>query len=175
MKSSTRILVKKKKLIGAYKRVNLTSRTARLIFYQHFTTSVDILRRIVSPRINPLDLVGFNARPKYTTLIGSSQKNMNQSKKVIVIGAGAAGIAAATRLYEKGIEDVLVLEAENRIGGRIFTFDLPNGIYVFSVLFWCQDLRILLRNATNAIFIIFFVGMVPGRIFNRDGNQHRGI
>lgn len=142
-------------MIGAYKRVNLTSRTARLIFYQHFTTSVDILRRIVSPRINPLDLVGFNARPKYTTFIGSSQKNMNQSKKVIVIGAGAAGIAAATRLYEKGIEDVLVLEAENRIGGRIFTFDLPNGIYVFTVLFWCQDLRNFVAKCNKCHFYYF--------------------
>ena len=39
---------------------------------------------------------------------------------VIVIGAGIAGLAAANRLQEKGVK-VLVLEARNRIGGRIHT------------------------------------------------------
>jgi monoamine oxidase len=39
---------------------------------------------------------------------------------VIVIGAGAAGLAAAERLYRNGA-DVLVLEARDRLGGRIFT------------------------------------------------------
>jgi monoamine oxidase len=39
---------------------------------------------------------------------------------VIVIGAGAAGLAAATRLQEAGVA-VLVLEARDRIGGRILT------------------------------------------------------
>ena len=40
---------------------------------------------------------------------------------VIIIGAGAAGIAAASKLLKDGIKDVTILEAENRIGGRIRT------------------------------------------------------
>lgn len=44
--------------------------------------------------------------------------------KVIVIGAGAAGLAAARRLYDAG-HKVLVLEARDRIGGRMHTrYDL---------------------------------------------------
>ncbi len=39
---------------------------------------------------------------------------------VVVIGAGAAGMAAARALIEKGL-DVTVLEAGNRIGGRVYT------------------------------------------------------
>jgi monoamine oxidase len=39
---------------------------------------------------------------------------------VVVIGAGAAGLAAARELQEQGI-DVVVLEARERIGGRVFT------------------------------------------------------
>lgn len=42
---------------------------------------------------------------------------------VIIIGAGAAGLAAASRLVEKGLNptEITILEAENRIGGRIHT------------------------------------------------------
>jgi monoamine oxidase len=43
-----------------------------------------------------------------------------RSKKVIVVGAGIAGIAAARRLQTAGFE-VMVLEARDRIGGRIWT------------------------------------------------------
>ena len=34
--------------------------------------------------------------------------------KVIVIGAGMAGLSAASQLFKSGIRDVLVLEASNR-------------------------------------------------------------
>ncbi|HET9191897.1 MAG TPA: FAD-dependent oxidoreductase, partial [Vicinamibacterales bacterium] len=39
---------------------------------------------------------------------------------VVVIGAGAAGVAAARALHEAGVS-VIVLEARERIGGRVFT------------------------------------------------------
>ncbi|KAL3622543.1 polyamine oxidase1, flavin-containing amine oxidoreductase [Castilleja foliolosa] len=38
---------------------------------------------------------------------------------VIVIGAGISGITAAKVLAENGVDDVLILEASDRIGGRI--------------------------------------------------------
>jgi monoamine oxidase len=41
---------------------------------------------------------------------------------VIIIGAGAAGLAAARRLHDGGA-DVRVIEARERIGGRIWTVD----------------------------------------------------
>lgn len=43
------------------------------------------------------------------------------SPRIVIVGAGAAGIATASKLLENGFEDVLILEAENRIGGRINT------------------------------------------------------
>ncbi|OMP10058.1 Amine oxidase [Corchorus olitorius] len=38
---------------------------------------------------------------------------------VIIIGAGISGISAAKVLAENGIEDLVILEASDRIGGRI--------------------------------------------------------
>jgi monoamine oxidase len=46
------------------------------------------------------------------------------SKKVIVIGAGLAGLVAAYELNRAG-HDVTILEARNRIGGRVFTIRSP--------------------------------------------------
>ena len=44
---------------------------------------------------------------------------------VVVIGAGFSGLAAAAQLKKKGIK-VTVLEARNRIGGRVFSFPIPD-------------------------------------------------
>jgi monoamine oxidase len=42
--------------------------------------------------------------------------------RIIVVGAGLAGLAAARLLHRQGI-DVQVLEARTRVGGRIYTLD----------------------------------------------------
>jgi len=49
---------------------------------------------------------------------------MSRSIDVIVIGAGAAGLAAAAELAPSG-RKVLVLEARDRIGGRVWSLDVP--------------------------------------------------
>jgi heterodisulfide reductase subunit A-like polyferredoxin len=43
------------------------------------------------------------------------------SAQVIIIGSGMAGLSAAKKLIENGITDILVLEGQNRIGGRTYT------------------------------------------------------
>lgn len=43
-------------------------------------------------------------------------------RKIVVIGAGAAGIIAARQLVEWGYQ-VVVLEARDRIGGRVYTYE----------------------------------------------------
>jgi len=49
-----------------------------------------------------------------------SQQNDSAAPTAIVIGAGMAGLAAARQLQQDGLS-VRILEARNRIGGRIFT------------------------------------------------------
>lgn len=53
---------------------------------------------------------------------------MSTKPKVIIIGAGPAGIAAATKLIENGFSDLIVLEAENRIGGRVHSVDFGGSV-----------------------------------------------
>ena len=36
-----------------------------------------------------------------------------------VVGAGMAGVSTARRLRQRGLEDILVVEGTNRIGGRL--------------------------------------------------------
>src|SRR5439155_1225781 len=49
--------------------------------------------------------------------------------RVVVVGAGFAGLAAADALQAGGVE-VVVLEARDRVGGRVWSRELPNGAVV---------------------------------------------
>lgn len=54
---------------------------------------------------------------------GFAASELRSGMKVAVVGAGAAGLACAGSLLEKGLEPV-VLEASDRIGGRVRSVDL---------------------------------------------------
>ncbi|XP_050421127.1 spermine oxidase-like isoform X2 [Adelges cooleyi] len=49
------------------------------------------------------------------------------SSTVVIVGAGAAGIAAASKLLKNGIKNIVILEAENRLGGRLHTVPFGDG------------------------------------------------
>ena len=46
---------------------------------------------------------------------------LDKSRKIVVLGAGAAGLTAAYRLMQKGIFSTIYEGEENRIGGRMWT------------------------------------------------------
>ena len=48
--------------------------------------------------------------------------------KIVIIGAGIAGIAAGNLLCSTGFDDFTILEATDRIGGRILSIDLGKGL-----------------------------------------------
>uniref|UniRef100_A0A0C9PGX1 Smox_2 protein n=1 Tax=Fopius arisanus TaxID=64838 RepID=A0A0C9PGX1_9HYME len=48
----------------------------------------------------------------------------DETPRVIIIGAGASGIAAAAKLFRNGIDNVTILEAEDRIGGRVYSVEM---------------------------------------------------
>ncbi|CAB3254811.1 unnamed protein product [Arctia plantaginis] len=58
--------------------------------------------------------------------LNSSKKCENNSCNVLIIGAGMAGLSAANYLLKNGMEDFIILEARNRIGGRIISIPMKN-------------------------------------------------
>ncbi|XP_022789627.1 spermine oxidase-like [Stylophora pistillata] len=56
---------------------------------------------------------------------------MPYKANVVVIGAGIAGLSAAHKLHESGLVDVCVLEASDRVGGRINTGKIGNNTVEF--------------------------------------------
>ena len=56
-----------------------------------------------------------------------------RAPKVVIIGAGIAAVAAANRLCEAGVDDLVILEATDRVGGRIWSIDLGGYNPVFTL------------------------------------------
>jgi monoamine oxidase len=68
--------------------------------------------------VAPLLSMSIAAAP---LLAQASERKVSNGLRIAVIGAGAAGIAAATELHRAG-HAVSVLEARNRVGGRVWSY-----------------------------------------------------
>ena len=76
-------------------------------------------------------LIGLDAMAAQVSDLGKSKPaNLQNPKKVIVAGAGIAGLCCGYELMKKGHE-VLILEASGRHGGHVFTGrdGLSDGLY----------------------------------------------
>jgi monoamine oxidase len=97
---------------------------------QPFRTSIeDILDQLDSMPSEPeIPSVPVDRETLATPTVGLEPRP-GPGKRVIVIGAGIAGLVAAFELARQG-HDPLVLEAQNRVGGRVYTLrDFAPGLY----------------------------------------------
>ncbi|XP_058066055.1 spermine oxidase-like [Anopheles bellator] len=58
--------------------------------------------------------------------------------RIIIVGAGAAGVAAVSKLYQGGLTNLTVLEASERYGGRIRTTPFGSAGVVELGAQWCH-------------------------------------
>jgi len=81
-----------------------------------------------------LHLASMAALAAYTKSLSAQQtgglQRQGRAKKIVILGAGLAGLAAAEELSKAG-HTVIVLEARNRPGGRVYTLREPftDGVY----------------------------------------------
>ncbi|XP_019381850.1 PREDICTED: spermine oxidase isoform X3 [Crocodylus porosus] len=59
----------------------------------------------------------------------SSGLRRNRQPRIVVIGAGLAGLSATKTLLENGLTDVTILEATDRIGGRVQSVNLGHATF----------------------------------------------
>ena len=73
---------------------------------------------------------------------GADEENRcaGSDAEVLILGAGMAGISAAKTLSEGNVTNFLVLEAENRIGGRVKNTLLQSGVRVELGANWIQGI-----------------------------------
>ena len=78
--------------------------------------------------------------------------------RVVVVGAGFAGLAAADALARGGV-DVVVLEARDRVGGRVWSRALPTGAVVeMGAEFILPDNEVVRATADRLGLILFEKG-----------------
>ena len=51
------------------------------------------------------------------------QRSHSEMYDVIIMGAGMAGIAAAKQLHDSGVDNFVIVEAQNYVGGRLKTIE----------------------------------------------------
>lgn len=60
-------------------------------------------------------------------------RSWKKSPKVVIIGAGISGISAGNLLASNGITDFVILEASDRVGGRIWSIDLGRFLHILDL------------------------------------------
>ena len=83
--------------------------------------------------------------------------------KTVIIGSGMAGIACGINLLRKNYEDFVVLEAQDRIGGRVHTVEFDKSYLEIGAQ--VSEIRL---NYLNALFMtmnycILFIKYIHGQ------------
>ena len=73
--------------------------------------------------------------------LGCGEANSAHGEPVVIVGAGVSGLAAAAELRAKGFTDVFVLEARDRIGGRVWTDTIGGDVPIDLGASWIHGVK----------------------------------
>ncbi|MBI5116115.1 FAD-dependent oxidoreductase [Candidatus Poribacteria bacterium] len=96
---------------------------------------------------------------------------MTSKGRIIVIGAGMAGLTAAHFLKEAGF-DVVVVEKENRPGGRVISVHKDGDVLDVGAQFLHSNYRLTLELTTKFNMASDLVQMQDDDMIMRDGRAH---
>lgn len=103
----------------------------------------------------------------------SSMELIDRECEAIVVGAGYAGLSAARRLAAEGV-DVLVFEARDRVGGRVWTVRTESGALVDQGGHWAGPGQKHLLGLADELGVDTFPTYTTGEAVEmRDGHRHR--
>lgn len=89
--------------------------------------------------------------------------------KVIIIGAGMAGLSAANHLLQNGCDSFCILEARGRIGGRIVSIPLAQQKVSHNIFqTYVRQKECLCFISFFCIFFVFFWGLSPSKKTSKD-------
>lgn len=91
--------------------------------------------------------------------MASASENISSNRcKILIIGAGMAGLSAASHLVKNGVTDFKILEARNRIGGRIVSTNTGrhNLTSVFTLVMILPAVQCCLTNFAVLSVLSFF-------------------
>ncbi|MBA0126520.1 NAD(P)/FAD-dependent oxidoreductase [Haloechinothrix sp. YIM 98757] len=96
----------------------------------------------------------------------------SRSADVVVIGAGISGLTAARRLVQSGVSSVLVLEANDRVGGRTLDLDVADGVVTEGGGEWVGPGQDRVLGLIDELGLSTFKTYVDGKsVYLRNGNR----
>jgi monoamine oxidase len=91
---------------------------------------------------------------------------------VVIVGAGISGLVAARHLVSKGIDNILVLEARSRVGGRTFNHDIGNGYVAEAGGQWVGPTQTAIHELCSELGIGIFPTYFEGEtVYDIDGDR----
>lgn len=102
----------------------------------------------------------------------AAASTMDTSADVVVVGAGVSGLTAARRLVQAGVGSVLVLEANDRVGGRTVNLDVAPGVITEGGGQWVGPGQDRVLALITELGLSTFKTYVDGNtIYLRNGNR----
>ena len=86
-----------------------------------------ILHNRMLTKLNEKSCLDYHTLPQAPELPVTSKDEDPYQGRVCIIGAGAAGLYTAMMLKYLGATNITILEANDRVGGRCYTYPLADG------------------------------------------------